>query len=521
MISSVTAFEGSRRIATGPLAQVAAEAKAVLDRDGAARVLIFHDHTSALIEVDFRGSPEQVRARLESEEPAEAPRRGRPKLGVTAREVTLLPRHWDWLGRQPGAASATLRRLIDQARREDVGAEAMREARDALYRFATAMAGDAPGYEAALRALFAGDSQAFILATRSWPADVRDHAWRLAPPAFGFPPSPLDAAIPFERRAAVQAALETGFPGAEVLAAAPVSGGASGAQVFRLTIGGADRLLRLEGPRDALRDPARQHACMRIAAEAGVAPRLIHADAESGTAITDFIHPSPADAMSRHDKLQALASGVATLHAAPLFPGLIDIFDGVGAVIAQAGRTGALPSAGMELMTGLFEDLTRRYPSAPGDVVSSHNDLNPGNVLFRDGRAWFVDWESAFAADRYMDLAAATNFFATDPDDEELILQTYFGPALEDRHRAQLFLMQQLNRLFYSAVLLNAAVAAQPDLRLTAQDLRTPRFGEIRGEAAAMATQAGRARFACAFLKEAAHAFETPRLAWASAQLRA
>ncbi|MGC1303925.1 MAG: phosphotransferase, partial [Caulobacteraceae bacterium] len=282
-----------------------------------------------------------------------------------------------------------------------------------------------------------------------------------------------------------------------------------------------DRLLRIEGPSDALRNPARQYACMRIAAEAGVAPRLIHADAEAGVAITDFISPSPAANLTRDHRLRTLIRSVATLHAAPRFPELVDIFDGVSAVIEQTRLTQAMPAAGMELLTGLFGEFTRRYPRSASDLVSSHNDLNPGNVLFEGERAWIVDWESAFAADRFMDLAAVANFFAADAADEELILQTYFGQALDDHRRARLFLMQQVNRLFYSAMLLNAAVAVQPELKLTAEDLRTPRFSEIRGEAASMATQAGRARFACAFLKEAAHAFESPRLTWATAQLRA
>src|SRR3546814_490284 len=110
---------------------------------------------------------------------AEAPRgRGRPKLGVTAREVTLLPRHWDWLAAQPGGASVALRKLVEQAMRDD--RQTRRAAQEAAYRVMTALAGDLPGYEEAIRALFAGDRQRFEQQIAGWPADLRDYVTRLA-----------------------------------------------------------------------------------------------------------------------------------------------------------------------------------------------------------------------------------------------------------------------------------------------------------------------------------------------------
>jgi aminoglycoside phosphotransferase (APT) family kinase protein len=519
------AFEGANRIARGDLATVVLQAKAALDLDPNTSILIFEGRTSALVEVDFRGSRDEVLARLAASEARDeqgAPRRGRPKLGVTAREVTLLPRHWDWLGRQPGGASATLRKLVEQARREDTADETIREARDALYRFATVMAGDAPGYEEALRALFAGDAERFSRATTAWPSDVREHAWKLAPRAFGFPPSPLDAAIPFDRRGAVQRAVQAAFPQAEITAVAPVLGGASAARVFRLTVDGGDRLLRVEGAVDAIRNPTRQYACLRIAAEAGVAPSLIYADAQDGVAITDFITPfPPGHGPARGDRLCALAAAVRTLHAAPLFPPLVDIFEGIGAGIAQMGVAQALPQASQDLMARLHGELARAYPRRDQDRVSSHNDLNPGNVLFEGDRAWIVDWESAFAADRYMDLAAIANWFASDEREEELILQAYFGAAPDDDCRARLFIMQQANRLFYAAMLLNAAAAERPGFRVAAANLHALRLDEIRAEMASMASFDGRVRFAQAFLNAAAHDFESARFAWAKAHLRA
>ncbi|MGL4961642.1 MAG: DUF2239 family protein [Inquilinus sp.] len=185
-----TAFQGARRIASGPLAEVALAAKRAADRGDA--VLVFDDATSRPVELDLRGSEAEVLARLPVSAKAEpdAPRGpGRPKLGVVAREVTLLPRHWDWLAGQPGGASVTLRRLVEEARRAGEGRDRLRQAQEAAYRFMAAMAGDRPGFEEAARALFAPDRDRFAALTEAWPADIRDHARRLAATAFDAPHS--------------------------------------------------------------------------------------------------------------------------------------------------------------------------------------------------------------------------------------------------------------------------------------------------------------------------------------------
>jgi uncharacterized protein len=188
------AFEGDRCIATGSLRDVASAAKAVLDRSKEASILVFDGQASGPVDIDFRGSVDEVVARLpvstgvsetSDDTPAAAPRGpGRPKLGVVAREVTLLPRHWEWLAEQSGGASVALRKLVDAARRANKDKDRIRQAREAAYRFIAAMGENKPHYEEVARALFAGDADRFEHWTASWPGDVRDHARRLAAPAF-------------------------------------------------------------------------------------------------------------------------------------------------------------------------------------------------------------------------------------------------------------------------------------------------------------------------------------------------
>jgi uncharacterized protein len=196
-----TAFAGSRRISAGALSDVALAAKEAIERGEQTPVLIF-DGASRVVDVDFRGSDADVIARLAPDastgddtlvdddnaspyRDSLTPRgRGRPKLGVVAREVTLLPRHWDWLATQPGGASAAVRRLVDEARQAYAEKDQLRHAKESAYRFMSAMAGNEPGFEEATRALFAGNKARFAEMTERWPRDVRDHARTLAARAF-------------------------------------------------------------------------------------------------------------------------------------------------------------------------------------------------------------------------------------------------------------------------------------------------------------------------------------------------
>ena len=193
-IRQCTAFEGARRLASGALRDVVKAAKQAVDRGGEEPVLIFDDLTSEPVEVDFRGSLEDVLAKLErpagGAAPAErvesAPRGpGRPKLGVVAREVTLLPRHWEWLNSQPGGASVTLRKLVEDARRVSRGKDAVRHAQDATFRFMSAMAGNLPGFEEAARALYARDPERFERHMDPWPRDIRDHVRKIPGAVWG------------------------------------------------------------------------------------------------------------------------------------------------------------------------------------------------------------------------------------------------------------------------------------------------------------------------------------------------
>ncbi len=183
-----TAFAGTSRVASGELRHVALKAKQAFD--AGKPVLVFEDASGRQLELPLELPAADLLRQVAEPMPAPAEKApaprgpGRPRLGVVAREVTLLPRHWDWLAAQPGGASVALRRLVEDARRVSVDDDRRRAAQEAAYRFMQAMAGDLPGYEDASRALFAGDIGRFEEASAHWPDDVREHAALLAADAF-------------------------------------------------------------------------------------------------------------------------------------------------------------------------------------------------------------------------------------------------------------------------------------------------------------------------------------------------
>jgi hypothetical protein len=172
-MSTCTAFKGTTLLASGPQAEVALAIKNAGDLHA---ILAFDDETGRVIDFNVRGTDSDVTTRYTPRPEARGP--GRPKLGVVAREVTLLPRHWDWLATQPGGASVVLRRLIDQERRSTK--QHRRAAQEAAYKFMSAIAGDLPGFEEATRALFADNRTKFEEQIAGWPQDIRAYALKLA-----------------------------------------------------------------------------------------------------------------------------------------------------------------------------------------------------------------------------------------------------------------------------------------------------------------------------------------------------
>jgi hypothetical protein len=185
-----SAFEGHKLLCWGTLSEAVLAVKRQAHKHPTHSFLIFSDATGKAMDFNLQGSESEVVKRLEvyvtpptaESEAQTGP--GRPKLGVVSREVSLLPRHWEWLAAQPGGASGTLRKLVEDAKKKSKSGSEIKQAKERAYKFMAEIAGDFAGYEEALRALYRGEKDQFKSHMASWPADVRHHALRLAKPAF-------------------------------------------------------------------------------------------------------------------------------------------------------------------------------------------------------------------------------------------------------------------------------------------------------------------------------------------------
>jgi hypothetical protein len=185
-----TVFEGSKIFCRGSLSDVILRVKRKQDKFPDSGFLIFSDRTGKSLDFNLSGTESDVQRRLEvyvpvveSKESGNGP--GRPKLGVISREVSLLPRHWEWLANQPGGASATLRKLIEGEKKKSAPDSDPKSVQERTYRFMSVLGGDLEGYEEALRALYRKDKKSFQTNLSKWPTDVREHAYELAKPLFG------------------------------------------------------------------------------------------------------------------------------------------------------------------------------------------------------------------------------------------------------------------------------------------------------------------------------------------------
>lgn len=176
-LHTYTAFLGQQQLAAGELATVLAAGKQALDEGTRESLLIFEDEGGKQVEFDFAGELADVLIRELPSKPKAGP--GRPKLGVVSREVTLLPRHWEWLESQPNGSSAALRRLVEEAIKHAPDEQRARKRRDAAAKFMWGMAGDFPGFEEASRALYAGEHERLAQLVGKWPPDVRAYLTRL------------------------------------------------------------------------------------------------------------------------------------------------------------------------------------------------------------------------------------------------------------------------------------------------------------------------------------------------------
>lgn len=264
--------------------------------------------------------------------------------------------------------------------------------------------------------------------------------------------------IPEACREAVREAFTTTFGAHAPSKLSPISGGASGALIYRFDVQNRPYVLRVEPERIALQDRARGFQCMMSAAAEGAAPRVHHADPATGVAIMDFVSGRPLSTYPGGGLALAEALGtlVAKVQAAPLFPGHGDYPDAVAGLLASAARSPLLAPGELGPHAEGLELIRAALPWDASSLVSSHNDPNPRNTLFDGERLWLVDWELASPNDPLVDLAILSTDLAEGPELEDALLTSALGVAPDARLRAKLHVIRLLSRLFYGCIVLDS-----------------------------------------------------------------
>jgi aminoglycoside phosphotransferase len=270
--------------------------------------------------------------------------------------------------------------------------------------------------------------------------------------------------IPEAAKEPVARALREAFGVTEFEDIRMMTAGLSSALVFRIVLRGWPYLLRIVMNTDATAGPGRgdqthHFACMKLAAEAGIGPRVWYTSTEDRTSITDFVEARP---FSRTEALARLPAALRTLHALPPFPRVVNYLDAMDAFVQKFQAAKILPETETKELFEGYARVASVYPRDDSDGVSSHNDLKPENILFDGDRVWLVDWEAGFVNDRYLDLAVVANFVVTNDAEEDAYLRTYFGEAAGEYRLARFYLMRQLLHVFYPVVLMLLGLAGKP-----------------------------------------------------------
>lgn len=272
--------------------------------------------------------------------------------------------------------------------------------------------------------------------------------------------------IPQDKSAAVARGLQEAFGTTTIDDISRMTRGLSSDLVFRIVVKGSPYLLRIMTRISEQMDPHRIYACMRAASDAGLTPRVHYASAEDGVSITDFVEAAP---LAVSEATQLLPRTLRTLHGLPPFPKEFNFVTAHNGFVWRFRNAALLPPHEIEEAFASYDQICGVYPRLDADMVSSHMDLKPDNILFDGRRIWLVDWQAGFVNDRYFDLAVVANFLVNSDAEEVSYLTHYFGESPDEYQRARFFLMRQSLHMFSAAVFLmlgsgGKAIVEIPDL---------------------------------------------------------
>ena len=268
----------------------------------------------------------------------------------------------------------------------------------------------------------------------------------------------LYSLIPASRSAAVENALVQTFNTKVLQELILLTDGLSAAKVYKIVVKDQHYVLKLADLAEAIHD----HSCMEFAANDGVAPPVYYINKTTGVTITGYIQHIPLQTAfnSPNILLMELTKTIRSIHELPLFSKESSLLDTVDGLVNEFKASQMLTGSAFDSCFAYYEVIKACYPWHDSDKVSSHNDLNPNNMIFDGEKIWIIDWEAAFKNDRYVDLAITANFFAVADQEEHIMLETYFGDGLKEYNRARFFIMRQICRIVYAMLMFRLANAS-------------------------------------------------------------
>lgn len=330
-------------------------------------------------------------------------------------------------------------------------------------------------------------------------------------------PSTLQSIIPANRLSAVEKALLQAFNTIDISVISLLEGGLSTSIVYKIIVNNQPYVLKLDSSERVVGPGAGSYTCMDIAANAGIAPTLYYQNAEDALSISKFIENQPLRAVftSPDILLPALAKTIRSIHEIPLFPEGNSLLNTVETLIRQVRASPIFKKTIFEDFFDYYDVIRRHYPWDDTGKVSSHNDLNPSNLICDGKRIWIVDWDAAFLNDRYVDLAASANFFVRNEQQEKIFLEAYFGDGLNYYNSARFFVMRQISRLIYAILMFklanssaSAGIVDDPDL----QTMNMQKIGEQIGAGKlSLSSYRGQLLYGKALLNEALLDMRSPR----------
>jgi hypothetical protein len=314
----------------------------------------------------------------------------------------------------------------------------------------------------------------------------------------------LHSLIPASISMAVENALIQTFNTIVLQEVILLTDGLSAAKVYKIAVNDKYYVLKAD-PAEVIHD----HSCMEVAAEAGLAPPIHHINKRTGITITGYIQHTPLQNAFQSPEvlLMELTKTIRAIHELPTFSKESSLLDTVDGLVSEFKSSQMLTGPAFDACFAYYEVIKAHYPWYDTDKVSSHNDLNPNNMVFDGAKIWIIDWDAAFRNDRYVDLAITANFFAVADQKEHIMLKTYFGDDLEEYHKARFFIMRQICRIVYAMLMFRLANASGGSEAIHDQDMQEATLTAIRKQLAHgelnLAEYKGQLLFGKAMLNEA------------------